>query len=106
MDREVALAVIAIAPQLLLLAVVVAAVFRYRSDISKVPSARATSVSGFGFRVELAASAVEQAVAARAGDRSPSANWAAADIETTSRQVAARAHRLADQLRGPGSCSG
>lgn len=98
MDRELVLALVNVSPQILVVAVVIVALVRFRAPLARFLETRDTAVSAFGFRIELKASDVEAAMRARAsviGDI-PKADpsWAATG------QVADRASRLREHIAG------
>jgi CheY-like chemotaxis protein len=103
MDREIVLALVAIAPQLLVLLVVVIAALRFRKQIGQALGGRVSSVSIFGAKIELNAAEVEHAVAVRSsvgpGPTSQQAPATGAGAPSSS-QLVDRARRLAPQLQG------
>jgi CheY-like chemotaxis protein len=106
MDREIVLAILAIAPQLIVLGIVAIAGARYREQISRALGSRVTSVSVLGFKMDLSAAAVDDAVASRTKPDGGSSGSPVADrlasskAASSSAQVVQRAHRMAPHLQG------
>ena len=99
MDREIVLALVAIAPQVLVLLVIVVGALVFRGQIGKTIGGRVTSVSVFGLRMDLDADAVDKAVAEKASSVG-SAPAPTVHKSPVSVQVVERAARLADHLQG------
>jgi hypothetical protein len=99
MDREIILAILAIAPQLIVLGIVAIAGARYREQISRALGNRVTSASVLGFKMDLSAAAVDNAVASRTKPDSGSPGSPVAHPSSkpasSSTQVVQRAQRLA-----------
>ena len=89
MDREIVLALVAIAPQVLVLLVIVVGALVFRGQIGKTIGGRVTSVSVFGLRMDLNAEAVDRAVAEKA---------AAFDSTPTRKPFAGRPSASSDQV--------
>jgi CheY-like chemotaxis protein len=98
MDRDVALAIVAIVPQLIVLAVLVIVGVRYREPIGRALGTRVTSVSVLGFKMDLNPVSIDQAVKARA--QLGRAGAASEGRLVSSQEVVDRARRLAEQIVG------
>jgi len=98
MDRDVALAIVAIVPQLIVLAVLVIVGVRYREPIGRALGSRVTSVSVLGFKIEPNPASIDQAVKERA--QLGGAGAASQGRLVSSQEVVDRARRLAEQIRG------
>jgi hypothetical protein len=64
-DHDIALATIAVLPQLILLSVGAVLAIRYRGPLGAFLSTRTSSISAFGFRMDLKPSDVAAAVTAK-----------------------------------------
>jgi len=98
MDHDVALAIVAIVPQLIVLAVLVIAGVWYREPIGRALGSRLTSVSVLGFKIDLNPASIDDAVKVRA--RLDGAAEVSQGRPVSSQAVADRARRLADQIGG------
>jgi CheY-like chemotaxis protein len=98
MDRDVALSIVAIVPQLIVLASLVIVGVRYREPIGRALGSRLTSVSVLGFKIDLNPSSIDQAVKARA--QLGGAGAASQGRLGSSQEVVDRARRLAEQIAG------
>jgi CheY-like chemotaxis protein len=98
-DRDILLAIIAIGPQLVIFLAVAFLGARYRDSISRLVGNRVTSVSVFGFKVDLQPDQVDEAVKNRA-PRTDAVEPSPPAHHGTSSQLVARANRLADRLNG------
>lgn len=102
MDRDIVLALVAIAPQILVLLIIVVGALAFRGQIGQTISGRVTSVSVFGLKMDLDAAAVDKAVAVRES----ALGSAGAPVQAAARapegggQVVERANRLASHLQG------
>jgi hypothetical protein len=65
MDRDVLIALVAQLPQLFLIALALGAIIRFRQPLSRFLEARDTSLSAFGFRIDLKASDIAEAMRIR-----------------------------------------
>jgi CheY-like chemotaxis protein len=102
MDREIVLALVGIAPQILVLLIIVIGALVFRGQIGKSLGGRVTSVSVFGLRMDLDAEAVDKAVAERESTIAPAPGHApsARGPAEGGGQVVERANRLASHLHG------
>ncbi len=98
MDRDVTLAIVAIVPQLTVLAVLAIVGVRYREPIGRALASRVTSVSVLGFKIDLSPASIDQAVKERA--RLGGAGAASQGRLVSSHEVVDRARRLAEQIGG------
>lgn len=99
MNEAVVVAVVGILPQLILVALAVAVVARFRDPIGRFVDSRVSSVTAFGLKVDLRSSEVDSAVASRLEETGASESIAR-DVGAAGAAVVARAERLAPRLIG------
>ena len=100
MDHDIVLALIAVGPQVVVVIVVAIVLVRYRAPIADFITSRVTSVSAFGVKVDLQPKDVDAAVQERATRTGAAGATSGPAVHGTSRQLVARAGRLAPQLKG------
>jgi CheY-like chemotaxis protein len=97
-DRDFALALVAIVPQLLGLGLVAGFALRYGESIGRALGGRVSSVAAFGFKIELNAASIDHAIASRPSGSKEVASRSGRLM--SSQAVVDRARRLARQIRG------
>ena len=104
MDTEIVIALIEIVPQVVLIGFAILVAIFFREPFARFLNGRVTSLSAFGFRIDLRPEEVNAAVRARVGSADDATtapeSGNASPTAPSGSQVVDRARRLAPQLAG------